>query len=327
MSRSDWPIIGNPKAIEFFESLLSFERRSSLSIGGTYLVVGPNKIGRTSAIEYFIRELLGESSPTAGQTLDMWPDVFRLRRIEDKLQIGVAEAREWSNRLTLSSFSESYRIGIVHEADLLSHEAANALLKSLEEARDRVIIFMIAEMADRLPATVVSRSQKIVFHPVAIDEVYEWLVTEHGLDRPFAKNIARLSNGRPGLALDLMRDKELLESYLEPARFFVNAFRLRLHERWQKLPALLAAGPGAVNERALEIVQKWRSVARDIMMVLLNQPELMRYAFLEKEIRQTATLSVINETRQLEERLRLANTYLRANVNPNLVLENILINL
>lgn len=328
MTRSDWPIIGNQEAINFLESLLTYERLNNGSIGGTYLFTGPNRVGRTSTVEYFIRRLLGSDDENKTGTIDMWPDVFRLRREEDKREIGVEQAREFSSRLTLSAFTDSYRIGIIHEADLLSVEAANALLKSLEEAHDKVIIFLITEQSDRLPTTVLSRSQKITFHPVANDELYEWLISEHGLARPFAKNIARLSDGRPGLALDLARDKVLLESYLAPARIFTESFKSRLYEKWQEVGKLLAGQKGRIaTEIAGQIIDTWRGVTRDIIMTLLNQPELVRYAFLEQDIRHCAKSLGLAEARVLEEKLKKANSYLKANVNPNIILENILINL
>jgi DNA polymerase-3 subunit delta' len=328
MTRSDWPIIGNNEAIDFLESLLAFERLNPGSIGGTYLFTGPNKVGRNSSIEYFIRRLLGSDEQYIAGTIDMWPDVFRLRRQEDKREIGVDQAREFSARLALSSFTDSYRIGIIHEAELLSPQAANALLKSLEEARDKAMIFLITEQADRLPATVLSRAQKIVFHPVANDEVYEWLINEHGLVRPLAKNLARLSDGRPGLALALARDKNLLASYLEPARFFINSFRTRLYESWKEANKFLIGHKGAAAvETAQGIINTWRGVVRDMMMTLLNQPELVRYAFLEQEIHEATKTIDLGEARRLEERLKKASTYLEANVNPNITLENILINL
>ncbi len=326
MPATDWPIIGNTQAKDFFESLLLCERLRPGSIGGTYIVSGPDKIGRGSSIEFFIQRLLGNDEQHAVGTIDMWPDVFRLRRKEDKHEIGVDLAREFSGRLALSSFSDSYRIGIIHEADLLTIEAANALLKSLEEASDRAIIFLVTEEADRLPETIRSRSQLIMFRPVSTDEIYEWLVEEQGLDRPFAKNVARLSAGRPGWAAQLARDPEILETYLEPARVFVSSFTMRLHERWKASAALLSGHKGVdAVETAENCLKAWRQVTRDIMMANLNQPEFMRYAFLEQEIRNLLPRFSLNDARRLEEQLRKAREYLRANVSPANVLENILI--
>jgi len=328
MTRTDWPIIGNAEAVDFLESLLSCERMTPGSIGGVYLVSGPSQVGRTSSVEYFIRRLLGADGQHPGETIDIWPDVFRLRRLEDKHEIGVEQAREFSSRLALSSFTDSYRIGIIHEADFLSIEAANALLKSLEEAHDKVIVFLIAEQDAKLPTTIVSRSQHISFHPLAPDEVYEWLIAEHGCDRPLAKNIARLTGGRPGLALAITRDAALLEQYLEPARVFVSAFRKKLTERFKESSSLLSGHKGAsAVDTAQEIIDAWRSVTRDIILTLLNQPELMRYAFLEQDIRLVSKTLGLSEARRLAIRLSQASRYLAANVSPTNVLENILISL
>lgn len=328
MTRTDWPIIGNAEAIDFLESLLAFERLNPGSIGGAYLFVGPNKVGRTSTVEHFIRRLFGSDNQVETGTIDMWPDVFRLRRNEDKKEIGVQQAREFSSRLALSSFVDFYRVGIIHEADSLSNEAANALLKSLEEARDKVIVFLITEQAEHLPETILSRSQQVIFHPVANDELYEWLINEHGLERPFAKNITRLSDGRPGLALALARDKALLDSYLMPARIFTSSIKNRLYEKWQEVGKFLAGYKGqAAVEAAEKIIATWRGITRDIIVTILNQPELVRYAFLEQEIRQAAKTLGLAEARALEEKLKKAKLYLESNVNPNLILENIIINL
>lgn len=328
MAKSDWPIIGNKEAVEFLESLLACERTSPGSIGGVYLVSGPSQVGRTSSVEYFIKKLLGSDGQHPGETIDIWPDVFRLRKLEDKHEIGVEQAREFSSRLALSSFTDSYRVGIIHEAEALSLEAANALLKSLEEAHDKVIVFLISEQSDLLPATIVSRSQQIIFHPVASEEVYNWLVEEHGFDRPLANNIVRLSLGRPGLALAMARDKNLLEIYLEPARVFVSAFRKRLAERFKENSALLSQYKGAAAyDAAQQIINSWRGVVRDVMLMLLNQPELMRYGFLEHDIRLLSKNINLAEARRLENLLDQARRYLRANVSPNNVLENILISL
>ncbi len=328
MIREDWPIIGNTHALDFFESLLAEDRRMPGSIGGVYLVTGPDKVGRATAVEYFIKKLLGTDDEHAGQTIDMWPDIFRLRRDEDKREIGVDQARDFSSRLALSSFADSYRVGIIHDAHLLSQEAANALLKTLEETRDQAIVFLIAHNADQLPPTVVSRAQHIPFRAVPADEIYNWLISVHSFDRPFAKNIARLSDGRPGFALDLARDKNLLEEHLAPARVLIASFKQRLFERWKAATILLTGHSGSDAAITAELViDDWRCVVRDILMVALNQPEYMRYAFLEEEIRQLARVVALPEARRLDNRLQEAAVYLRANVSPATVLENILITL
>lgn len=327
MPKEAWPIIGNANALDFFESLLAEERREPGSIGGVYLVTGPEKVGRSSAVEFFIKKLLGTDDQHPGETIDMWPDIFRLRREEDKREIGVDQARDFSARLSLSSFTASYRVGIIHDAHLLSTEAANALLKTLEETRDQAIVFLIAHNSDQLPQTVVSRSQIVAFRAVAVDEIYDWLISVHSFDRPFAKNIARLSGGRPGLALDLGRDKELLEKNLAPARVLIASFKQKLFERWKAASVLLSENSASAADAAEAIVDDWRCVVRDIIMTQLNQPEYMRYAFLEEEIRQVSRGFGISEARRLDERLQKSAAYLKSNVSPATVLENILITL
>ncbi len=326
MTRNDWPIIGNAQALDFFESILATEKRSPGSIGGVYLVTGPNKVGRTSAIEHFIKRLLGSDDQHPGETIDMWPDIFRLRREEESREIGVDLARDFSSRLALSSFSNSYRVGIIHEAELLTTQAANALLKTLEDARDQAIVFLIASDSESLPQTVVSRSQHIPFRAVAADEIYDWLIAEHSFDRPFAKNIARLSDGRPGFALELARDAEALESQLAPARVLINSLHKRVYERFKDASTLLSGFKGAAAaEAASLVIDDWRCVVRDILMTHLNQPEYMRFAFLQDDIQKAARLVTVSDARLIDERLKRSSLYIQSNVAPATVLENILL--
>ncbi len=328
MTKGDWPIIGNPQALNFFDSLLAIDKKTPFSIGGVYLVVGPSNSGRLSAIEHFLTKLLSSSKTTEGTTIDMWPDVIRVKVPEEKREIGVDQARELSARLSHSSFSDSYRVGIIEDADALSTEAANALLKTLEEAKERVIIFLLVEREEHVPATIVSRSQRIFFRPVNTDEIYEWLITTHGLERPLAKNIARLCLGCPGLALQFVKNPDLLEAYLAPARVLLATFKQRLYQRWKSASELMSGLKGSEAHRAaLAIIESWQSIGRDLRLPLLNQPDLIRYAFFDREIQDAAANISLSETRQLEERLQKARAYLAANVGPVTVLENILITL
>lgn len=325
MAHRDWPIIGHTEAIEFFEGLLAYEARQSGKIGGTYILNGVANVGKAALLETFISRLLAGEQLQA-QAPTFFSDIVRLERTLEKREIGVEQVREFSARLALSSYAGPYRIGIISEAETLSLEAANALLKTLEDAREQVLIFLLTSATGHLPATVVSRSQVVRFSQVPTDSIYEWLIEKHGVARPQAKNIARLAGGRPGIALQLAKDPKFLEETLTPAKSLYAALCAPLHERWQLAGALVGKGKLAA-EAVAAIIARWQVAIRDIMLVRLNQPDLIMHAFLDKEIRLAAERITLGDLRSLERTCVTAQRYIRANVSPKLVLEQAIMNM
>ncbi len=325
MNTTNWPLVGQANAIAYLERLLAFERQQPGTLGGCYVFSGEASVGKTTALGYFLSRL-------GGETIDLQEtsaaDIVRLERADERREIGVAQAREFSGRLSLSSFAGRYRIGVIFEAEALSLEAANALLKTLEDAREQVLIFLLVSSPDRLPATIMSRSQRVSFCPVPSDTLYEWLIAEKGLSRPQAKNLSRLANGRPGLALRLADDKKLLEDRLAPARIFCDSLRLTLAERWQAVAKLLGSATGAENAaKAAQVLNSWRLLVRDLLLMRLNKPELVTHAFLEQELREAGKRLTLAELRRYDKSLSDAQSYLTANVSPKLVLEQAIMNI
>lgn len=326
MKSKKWPVLGHAAIISYLEGLLSLNQHTPGCLGGCYIFNGPDGLGKTTILEYFLSRLENRTIQLQNPSADA--DLVRLELMPEKREIGIAQAREFNTRLSLSALSGAYRIGLIMGAEKISIEAANALLKTLEEARDTTLIFMLTTAADKLPATILSRSQRFNFQPLPSEELYDWLVEEKGLSRPQAKNFSRLSNGRPGIALRLAEDKKLLESQLAPARVFFEAFNKPLHERWQVVTKLLGTASGAeAAARALSVINCWRLSLRDLLLLRLNQPELTTYAFLEAELRQAGRIVSLAELRRYDTVLEDADTYLRANVNPKLVLEQALLNI
>jgi DNA polymerase III delta prime subunit len=80
------------------------------------------------------------------------PDFVRIRREEGAREIVVKQARELLARMQLTSAYGGYKVALIEEADRLNEEAANALLKAVEEPSAHTIYIFLAEQPDRLPA-------------------------------------------------------------------------------------------------------------------------------------------------------------------------------
>lgn len=323
MKTNDWAVIGQERVINFFDRLLSYEKQKPGTLGGTYILSGPTGSGKQTALESFFKKLAIISQTATGSY-----EIATLEILEDKKEIGVSQAREFTQRLALSSFGNGYRLGVIHNAERLSLEAANALLKTLEEARQGVMVFLLTTSLEHLPATIVSRSQVMRFQPVASGVIYDWLVEEHGVSRPQARNLARLTYGQPGVALQLARDTKVAEVQLGAARLFCHAFTASLAARWQAVDKLLGNAKGsAAAEAASAAITSWRLILRDLRLLYLQQSDLVVHLALEEELQAVLRRVSWKELRRLEDRLIEGLRYLHANVSPKLVLEQIMMNL
>jgi DNA polymerase-3 subunit delta' len=119
------------------------------------------------------------------------------------------------------------KVFLLEEASMLNIEAANALLKTIEEPIDSTTFVLVAESEVDLPSTIASRCHTIVFGRVPEAEIAEGLI-ELGIDADGARDAARISGGRPGLAVALAREPK------------VSSFR----DAWLAVPGKLTDQPG-----------------------------------------------------------------------------------
>jgi DNA polymerase III subunit delta' len=108
------------------------------------------------------------------------PDLLVLQPIEDSRQIRIEQIRELSDELALTSHQGSYKVAVITPADTLNRFAANALLKTLEEPPARTLIMLVVTQPSRLPATILSRCQRVRIRAPARKEAVSWLEASRG---------------------------------------------------------------------------------------------------------------------------------------------------
>ncbi|MEO8558537.1 MAG: DNA polymerase III subunit delta' [Rhodospirillales bacterium] len=192
-----------------------------------WLISGPRGIGKATLAYRFARFLLagGGEGGLFGAPQDLavpaQSPVFRrvamqshadLRTVERvvnekgklRSEIVVDGVRDLSSFLRLTPGEGGWRIAIVDAADEMNRNAANALLKILEEPPDRAVLLVVSHAPGRLLPTIRSRCRKLPLQPLAEDQVLQILrelVPDLGPDEQLA--LARLSGGSPGRALEL----------------------------------------------------------------------------------------------------------------------------
>ena len=117
----------------------------------------------------------GECQSCRWFTVGSHPDFFRVP-LEDKSKaIKVDQLRELKQHLEKTSQRGAYQVALIESADTMNRAAANALLKTLEEPPGKVVILLVADRLNTLPATIMSRCQYVGFCASPNDEAVMWL--------------------------------------------------------------------------------------------------------------------------------------------------------
>jgi DNA polymerase III subunit delta' len=136
----------------------------------------------------------------------------------DNKQVGIRihEIRELKRKITLKAFEAKYKVVIIWNAEKINTEAANAMLKLLEEPPERTIILMTVSDTSQLLTTINSRCQRIQMHRIDDKDLAGYLVTRHGLSEDHAFQLSQLAEGDITRALELAHEtnKNVSELYM-----------------------------------------------------------------------------------------------------------------
>ena len=108
------------------------------------------------------------------------PDLAWVTRPEDAKQLQIEQIRTMCDVLALKSYRGGYKVAVIATADVMTANAANALLKTLEEPPPLTLLVLCSARPSRLPATIVSRCQRLTLAKPARAAALEWLHTQDG---------------------------------------------------------------------------------------------------------------------------------------------------
>jgi len=177
----------------------------------SWLFTGPPGSGRSNAAIAFAAALQCEQggcgvchscrTVLAGSHADV--SVIRTQ----KLSIGVDEVRDLVRRAALTPVGRRWQILIVEDADRLTDQACNALLKAIEEPTDRTLWMLCAPTVEDVLPTIRSRCRLVTLSTPTTEEVAAFLMRRHSVGEALASYAARASQGHIGRARALARDE------------------------------------------------------------------------------------------------------------------------
>ena len=157
-------------------------------------------------------EACGECAECALSRAGSHPDLHWLRRLEDKKSISVDQVRETCEQLGMTSMRGGYRVAVVAPAQVMTPNAQNALLKTLEEPAPRTLLVLVTPRPSGLLATLRSRCQRVEIARPAPAMAEAWLAVELG--GPVPPGLIDSAGGAPLRALELAPHFQALEGQM-----------------------------------------------------------------------------------------------------------------
>lgn len=313
--KSDWNIIGHKKQVDYLQKQIE-----SGKINHAYLFVGPANLGKFDVAKQFSDVLFQDPIDKKNNKIN--PDFYLVEPSQDKKTqtITVAQVRELRKKFATKSWGSNWQIAIIKQADLMNLQAANALLKTLEEPGQQQIIILVAEYIDQLPKTIISRCQILKFLPVKNQEIEQYLLeNSKDQDKNQIAIISSLANGQPNIAVQYLNKPSLFKKYQQDIDFSLNLFKQdKLNKRLSILEKVAKKDPSP-------FISLWLKLWRDILLIKNNQPNLIINHNYIKELTSLCKKYDSQKIKQIIRELeKIKNS--TQNINNKLLLEDFVIN-
>jgi DNA polymerase-3 subunit delta' len=325
----NWGLLGHEWAVEMLKQHLSRD-----SVRHAYLFTGPPGLGRRSLALRFAQALdcpspLAPGEPcrkckTCQQIERMqYADLAVLQAEKEGGTLKVEQIRSVRQSLSLKPYQGKYRVALFLRFQEANPNAANALLKTLEEAPAHVILLLTADTAEQLLPTIPSRCEILRLRPLPVETVEVYL-KERGAGAASAHLLAHISGGRPGYALRLMQDKEALDFRQRRLGDLQSLLKSNRRERFSYAEKLTDRKNEA-KERFRETLLMWLSFWRDVLLRAAGSESPLTNVDYTESVDTLAAKLTLPEVRKLVSDAEGAIDKLERNVNARLLAEVVLL--
>ncbi|RPJ26202.1 MAG: DNA polymerase III subunit delta' [Chloroflexi bacterium] len=324
---ANWNLIGHEWAVDMLKKhVVNGATRHA------YLFAGPPGLGRRTLALRFAQALNCQTPVEAGIPCGECRDCRQIAAMQHAdLSVIQAESeggtlkvdqiREARRSLTLKPYQSNYRVAIFLRFQEANDNAANALLKTLEEAPSYTVLILTADNPEQLLPTIVSRCEVLRLRPLSMEAVQKALESS-GVESSQARLIAHISGGRFGYALQMIANEALLEKReerLNDLQSLISASRVEKFAYADKL--------ARDKDSMRQAILVWLSYWRDVMLrsaqaetPLVNVDRNVEIEDLAGRLNLSAARTVVGGLEDVLEKME-------KNVNPRLLAEVLLLDL
>ena len=317
-----WDLVGHEWAVALLRRDISTGR-----LAHAYLFTGADGIGKRTLALQFARAINCEAPPEPGDLCgvcrscrligaEKHPDVFLLRPAGTGARILVDAAREVVHAVMLKPTEAARRIALLVDFHRALPNAANALLKTIEEPPPSTILLLTAESADELLPTITSRCRGMALRPLPEETVAQALRDRWHVGAERADTLARLSGGRLGWAVDQAPWEEMQTERESLFRDWVGIIRGNRAARFAA-----AEKTAADRERLRDTLQSWESFGHDLLLRTLSKETGVTNIDFLPRMNELAQRIPPRQARDWLAALRRAEDQIERNANVRLALE------
>lgn len=330
-----WQVIGHQWVVTILSNGIGEER-----VSHAYLFTGPPQVGKSTLALNLAQALNCEDTErpcgicTSCRKISegVHPDVpvidltyqaaLRGEPLAEQRELRIDTIRRVEADISLKPFEGRRKVFIIPDAQTMNPEAANCLLKTLEEPPPHAVLVLTATDARLLLPTIVSRCQRFGLRLVPMDLIQKELEHRYGLDEDGGRLLARLSGGRIGWALTTAQDPAVIKQREERLHQLLalpkmaRIDRLDYAQRLSRQPRVLR-----------EMLDLWLSWWRDLLLVrsgcagMITNVDLI--AHLEDQARRHSLKELFGFIGAIRQTMRL----LDLNANPRLAMEVLMLDL
>lgn len=304
-------VIGHEHVLKFLRKSIENKR-----LAHAYLFTGPAHLGKKKVAFEFVKMLTGQEitdDKIQPDILIIEPEIIEKDNLKKELEIGIDQARRIQHQMSLSTFSASCKIALIDQAERMTDEAANCLLKILEEPPGQAIFILITSQPQKLLDTIISRCQSVKFLLVPEKEIHRNLSSLANFKKDNLGKAVRLANGRPGLALEYLEKPDLLKEQDKIISQLENLLKADLNDRYQYAEIIAKDIP-----RARQILNYWLFWFRDLLLLSNGCSDLVIYP---GAIKYKNSYS-LNKLKEIIQKIKKSDQLLaNPSINARLVLE------
>lgn len=337
----DWNFL-LPKNLQiFFYKILKNKNFSH-----TYFFVGPKGTNKQKTAISFAQSILCQPNSSLVENLPCYqcdhckqvekmihPDLFLVNLLPGSKNISIEQIKELTQKLSLKALVANFKFAIINNAELMTTEAANALLKSLEEPTDKTIFILISENKNSLPQTIISRCQVIRFSSISKQEFINFFIQQNKDKNEKNKDeidkYYRFSQGFPGLLSDYLADDEIWLKEFETIQNKLTRHSLPLYEKFDYIKKELVVKNFSDEKKLIlqKEIEDWIKIFRDVLLIKFNLTHLVRYKELSTSLEKFSKHYNLKNVLLILNQLITLNKKLDLNLNSQLVLENMYLNI